>query len=88
MTEVVIRQATLRWEPPAAENTADLKGFRLRWGTAPGEYSSSLDVNDPTARSRTIQLASHGTYYFALNAIDKTGAIAGRSNEASKEIPP
>ena len=45
-------------------------GFRVYYGSASGVYSSSFYVAGETASSATLSQLSHGTWYFAVTAID------------------
>jgi fibronectin type III domain protein/dockerin type I repeat protein len=69
----------LAWSP---NTESDLKGYRLRYGTASGVYTQSTDLGKVT--SYQIQgLDSTKTYYFVLHALDLAGNVSDPSNEAS-----
>jgi hypothetical protein len=89
---VVVRSARLSWTPPT--RTVDgspidgLSGFRIYYGSASGNYSLTLDVNDPRAtQARVDGLASGKTWYFVVTAVDAEGRESAYSNEGSKSIP-
>ena len=64
---------------------SDVAGYRLRWGTAPGDHSlGSQDVPGRTSISTTLQDLTAGvTYYFVVHAYDLAGNESGPSNEVS-----
>jgi len=70
----------LGWDPVAHP---DLAGYRVLYGTAPGEYSTSIDT--PPAVGWTIEdLEDCTTYVVAVLAVDLAGnPSAAASNEVS-----
>ncbi len=83
--------AKLAWDPPTTNTDGtpltDLKGYKVYFGTAPGNYSRSMDISDPAATSFQVDNLPAGTWYFALKAVDTSGNESSFSNEASKTIP-
>jgi hypothetical protein len=83
--------AKLSWTPPTRNTDGsaltDLKGYKAYFGQAPGQYTKSVDVNDPAATSLQIDNLASGTWYFAMKAVDTAGNESAFSNEASKTIP-
>ena len=86
---VVNRSATLSWDKPLTntDGTAltDLAGYRLYYGTGAGTYTKTVDVGNVT--TYTINTLAQGTYYFAVKAVNSSGAESDFSNEAIKTIP-
>lgn len=82
--------ATLSWVAPRtkADGSAlrDLAGFRIYYGAASGDYSASITVANPAARTYTIRGLPAGTYYFVVKAYDKRNAESAPSAEVSKTI--
>jgi hypothetical protein len=77
--------ATLRWDPVA---DPDLAGYRLYWGTAPGNYPNNVDVGNATTHTITT-LNDCVLYYFAVKAYDGAGNLsAAFSNELSGMAKP
>ena len=65
---------TLSWAPPT-QNTdgtplTDLAGYAFYYGTASGNYSSRIEVNDPSLSTYVIDNLTPNTYYFAAVAIN------------------
>ena len=65
----------------AAVDANDLAGYRVRWGTAPGAYVSSLEVSKTTTSTRVAGLIEGGRYYFVVHAFDAQGNESAPSNE-------
>jgi len=71
--------ASVSWD---ANTEADLAGYKLHYGTAPGSYGTTIDVGNQT--STTVSGLSAGTYYFALTAYDTSMNESGYSAEFPK----
>jgi hypothetical protein len=77
--------ATLAWDAVIAAN---LSGYRVYYGTAPGTYlqlpGQGLSVGNVT--THTVTGLSSGTrYYFAVSAFDSSGNESPYSNEVFKD---
>lgn len=81
---------TLSWLPPQANvdgsTLTDLTGYRVYWGTAPGTYSRSTQLN-ATSRTHTVTGLARGTWYFAVTALNSQGVESAYSNVWSKSVP-
>lgn len=66
------RSATIAWQTPTnnEDGTAltNLAGFRISYGRQPGQYSHSVEVNNPGVASYVVGGLVPGTYYFAMTA--------------------
>jgi hypothetical protein len=67
---------TLGWD---ANSETDLAGYRVRYGTASGAYSTTIDVGNQT--TATISVPDGFVYYFVVQAYNTTGQTSGDSNE-------
>jgi len=79
--------ATLAWD---AVTAANLSGYRVYYGTAPGTYlqSAGQGVNVGNVTTYTVPGLSSGTrYYFAATAYDTSNNESTYSNEVTKIIP-
>jgi hypothetical protein len=75
-------QAVLAWD---AGTSPDTLGYKLYWGSTPGNYTENLDVGNVT--SYTVNsLIDGGKYYFVAKAYDSTGQLSDNSNEVNKTI--
>ena len=74
---------TLAWDPPSDNNTA---GFTVFYGTAPGVYTTHIDVGSLTER-RVDRLADGVTYYFVVRAYSSLGEFSEPSEMVSGTTP-
>jgi regulation of enolase protein 1 (concanavalin A-like superfamily) len=73
---------TLAWDPnPPTESVA---GYRLAYGTAPGIYTTTVDVGNVTTWPLT--LAPGVRYYFAVLAYDVAGGMSAYSIELAEDV--
>jgi hypothetical protein len=88
---VATGSATLSWTPPTTNTDGspltNLAAYRVRWGTAAGNYTSSVTLNNPGLASYVVEGLAPGTYYFVVTALSSTGAESPFSNVANKTIP-
>jgi hypothetical protein len=82
--------ATVSWDAPT-ERVDDsplenLAGFRVYYGTAPGAYTSKLEINSPALTSVVISSLPAGTYWFVVTAYDADGLESVYSEAASKYV--
>ena len=75
---LVAEDVLLTWNPNE-EN--DIEGYKVYYGMAPGNYSTSLMVGNQT--SYTIEGLVTGFYYFSVTALNKEGLESDFSNEVS-----
>lgn len=78
--------AELSWTVPT-ENTdntplTDLAGFKLYWGTAPGSYPNSVQLDNPGLMSYVIENLPYAHYYFVATAFNSMGRESAQSNVA------
>jgi hypothetical protein len=89
MTTVSLREAVLTWAAPTRNvdgtTLTNLSGYKIYYGNAPGNYPQSVSVSGASTTTWTLSLAP-GTYYFAMSAVDSTGAESARTNEVSKTV--
>ena len=73
-------QAGLAWN-----GSSGAIGYRVYYGTAPGNYSQNIDVGNVTTYN-VSSLIDGQTYYFAAKAYDSAGNLSGYSNEVNKTV--
>jgi hypothetical protein len=82
---------TLRWTEPVSrvDNTAlfitEIASFSIHYGTSPGIYPNSIDV-DNTAQTLTVNDLPEGTYYVVMTTIDTDGLESTYSEEITKDV--
>lgn len=86
ISPVLAGDATLTWNAPITNvdgtPLTDLSGYKVYYGTSPGNYSTSINVGNQT--TYTITGLGYATYYSAVTAYDTSGNESGFSNEVSK----
>lgn len=82
--------AKLSWTPPTLNSDgtplADLAGYKVLYGTSPGNYTHETTISDPSATSFTVTGLAPGTWYFAVKSINAAGVESAPSGEAWKTI--
>jgi hypothetical protein len=81
-------QVKLAWENPTdfpdGTPLTDLAGSKIYYGLMPGNYSTEVVINDPTATAYTVtNLTPGNTYYFAAKSFRATGAESALTPEVS-----
>lgn len=78
------RAATMRlaW---SSDTEADLSGYRLRYGTAPGNVDGEVDAGKATTATVT-GLFRGVTYYFSVVAYDRSGNESDPSTEVTARL--
>lgn len=77
----------LNWTAPVARedeapiSMAEIAGFRIYYGTAPGDYLQTIDVNDAYIDEITLDVPA-GTYYLVITTVD----VDGRESTYSEEF--
>ena len=76
-----LQAATATWD---ANSESDIVGYVLSYGSQPGQYPTSTDVQNVTSWQLTL---SPGRYYFVVQAYNTSGLMSQRSNEAIFDAP-
>ena len=81
---------TLNWTPPTLneDGTAltDLAGYRIYWGTTPGDYPNSLTINGTGQTTAVIDNLAPGDYYFVMTAFNSADEESRYSGILSRTI--
>jgi hypothetical protein len=82
--------AMLTWNPPT-QNTdgsalTNLAGYKVYWGTSQSNYTNSVTISNPGLSSYVVDQLTPATWYFALTAVNSSGAESSFSNIASKQV--
>lgn len=82
--------ATLSWTPPTTNLDgsvlANLAGYRIYYGTKPGDYPNVITIKGSGLSAYVIENLQPNTYYFAMTAYNTSGSESPYSNTASKTI--
>ena len=88
---VSLGSVTLNWTPPTQneDGTAltNLSGYRIYWGTTPGNYPNSVTIDNPGLSSYVVENLIPGTYVFVATSINASGMESVHSNSATKVVP-
>jgi hypothetical protein len=82
--------ATLTWTPPATNTDGtpltNLAGYTIVYGTSSSDLDQTVELDDPTLTTYTIDDLAAGTWYFAVNSVNTDGTASTLSPVASKVI--
>jgi hypothetical protein len=82
--------ASLSWTPPTENSDGsalrDLAGFVILYGFSPDELTESTTIDDPSVTRYVVEGLTSGTWYFAVQATNASGARSEASSVASKTI--
>ena len=82
--------AVVNWNAPTTNTDTtpltDLAGFKILYGTSSSALNQSVTVNNPAARSATVDRLAGGTWYFAVRAVNSANVESPNSNLATKVI--
>ena len=80
------RSATLTWAAPTQYESGspfvDLAGYRIWYGSAPGNYSRLVEIA-PGTTTHNIHNLTATTYYFSITAYNHEGVESALSNEVA-----
>mgnify|MGYP002277931815 CR=1 FL=1 len=78
-------RVTLSWTPPTEneDGTAltDLAGYKIYYGTASGEYTEQIRVENPSVSTYVVDNLSPTTYFFVATAYNQNGLESDYTNE-------
>ena len=84
---------TLAWDAPTSNANGspvtDLAGYKIYYGTVPGNYTASINVGNVTSVPVTTlssAVPAPGLYYIAVTAYDTVGNESAYSNEIIKSL--
>ncbi|HEV8331823.1 MAG TPA: putative Ig domain-containing protein [Steroidobacteraceae bacterium] len=83
-------RATLSWTAPT-ENTdgstlSNLSGYRIRYGTSANALTNTIVIENASVTTYVVEDLAPATWYFAVTAVNSTGAESTYSNVANKAI--
>ncbi|MBA3597186.1 MAG: fibronectin type III domain-containing protein [Methylibium sp.] len=81
---------TLAWIAPRTNADGspltDLAGYRVRYGTSSGSYSSTVEIDDPHKLNHVLKGLPSSTYYLIVTAYNSANIESLASVEVSKSI--
>lgn len=83
-------RATLSWTAPT-ENTdgstlSNLSGYRIRYGTSANALTNTIVIGNASVTTYVVEDLAPATWFFAVTAVNSTGAESTYSNVANKAI--
>ncbi len=88
---ISLGSATLSWTAPTYNDDGsqlnDLAGFKLYWGTTPGNYPNSVTINNASVTTYLIENLTPGTYEFIATSFNTSGVESRFSGTATTVIP-
>jgi hypothetical protein len=85
-----VGNVTLNWTPPTqnVDNTplTNLAGYDIHYGTASGQYTQTIAINNPGIATYVVSNLSPGTYYFTVAAVNSQGTESPLSSEVSATV--
>lgn len=84
--------AQISWTIPATRilgdslSLSEIQGYKLYYGTAPGNYSGSAEITGAQTTQATVTLDSGDTYYFVVRAVDTNGLEGPESNTVTRTL--
>lgn len=82
----------LNWSAPLtrADGNAlapgEIAGYNLHYGSSPGNYDYTIEINDPASTSITLNGLQPGTYYFVITARDLAGLESSNSGQVTRTV--
>ncbi len=90
VSQVALGSATLSWTAPTQNDDGtplmDLAGYKIYYGTAQGNYPTSIQIDNPGITTYVVENLTPNTYYFVSTAFNSSSVESVFSNEAVKVI--
>ena len=87
VVQVGTSSVTLTWTPPTENEDGtpltNLAGYRIRYGSQSGNYTSVVNLSNPGLATYVLGGLASGTYYVVISAYNQSGVESGYSNEAT-----
>jgi hypothetical protein len=90
VSAVSLGSVTLNWIPPTENDDGttlmDLDGYRIYWGTTPGNYPNSVTIDNEGLTSYVVDNLAPGTYEFVATSFNVAGVESVYSSPATKVV--
>ncbi len=74
VTQSALGSVTLSWTPPTQNEDGsalvDLAGYNIYYGTSPGNYDTTIRIDNPGVVNYVVENLSPNTYYFVATAFN------------------
>jgi hypothetical protein len=67
-------------------SVSDGKGYKIYWGTTPGQYTHSVKIENAGMSSYVVENLTPGTYEFAATSFNDAGVESAYSNPATRVL--
>jgi hypothetical protein len=88
--ETTYGSITLSWTAPTYNTDGsvltDLDGYRIYWGTAPGQYRNSVTIDNESITVYVLENIPVGTYEFVATSFNSAGVESNYSNPVTKVV--
>ena len=64
----------------------DLDGYKLYWGTTPGNYPNSVTIDNESVTTYIVDSLAPGTYEFVATSFNTAGVESRYSGAATKVV--
>ena len=83
-------RATLSWTAPTenedGSTLSNLAGYRIMYGTSASALTNTIQITNPSVTTYVVENLAPAIWYFAVTAVNSTGAESNYSNVANKQI--
>lgn len=82
---------SLSWSAPQTRadgspmSLAEIDGYRVYYGSVPGNYTDSVDVTNGASTSVTVSDVPVGDYYVVITTYDSAGRESAQSSAIQKQ---
>ncbi len=87
---ISLGSVTLSWVAPTENDDGsvltDLDGYKIYWGTIPGEYPNSITIDNASISTYVVDNLSPGTYEFVATSFNSAGVESVYSNSTTKVV--
>jgi hypothetical protein len=90
VTQIALGSMTLTWTAPTqnADGSVltDLAGYKIYYGTTPGNYTNQVRIDNPSVTTYLIENLLPNTYYVVATALNSLGVESSYSSMAAKTV--
>ncbi len=88
---ISLGSVTLDWTAPTENEDGtpltDLAGYKIYWGTSPGDYPNSATIDNPSVTTYVVENLAPGTYEFVATSVNSAGVESRYSGIATRTVP-